>query len=49
MKGEPAIGSNLTPEERARLRSFEGVMPKTTDWRKLSGARPEQSGDVAAE
>jgi hypothetical protein len=49
MNGEPAIGSNLTPEERMRLRSFEGVMPKSTDWRQLSGAHGDSSGEVAAE
>jgi phthalate 4,5-dioxygenase oxygenase subunit len=53
MKGEPAIGSTLTPENRMRLRSFEGVMPKSTDWRQLSGAYGDaasgQTGDVAAE
>ncbi|MFM2444117.1 MAG: hypothetical protein RJB09_1303 [Pseudomonadota bacterium] len=53
MKGEPAIGSTLTAENRMRLRSFEGVMPKSTDWRQLSGAYGDgtsaQTGDVAAE
>jgi phthalate 4,5-dioxygenase oxygenase subunit len=41
MKGEPAIGSQMSAGDRAQLRSFEGVMPKSTDWRKLSGAHPE--------
>jgi phthalate 4,5-dioxygenase oxygenase subunit len=53
MKGEPAIGSTLTQDERMRLRSFEGVMPKSTDWRQLSGTYGDgtsaQTGDVAAE
>jgi phthalate 4,5-dioxygenase oxygenase subunit len=50
--GEPAIGTRMTAAERARLRSYEGVVPKTTDWRTLSGAHGEpDSGkqEVAAE
>jgi phthalate 4,5-dioxygenase oxygenase subunit len=50
MEGAPAIGTQMTAAERARLRSYEGIVPKTTDWRTLSGAHPEgDSPDVAAE
>ncbi|MDB5594628.1 MAG: MarR family transcriptional regulator [Hyphomicrobiales bacterium] len=52
MEGAPAIGTQMTAAERARLRSYEGIVPKTTDWRTLSGAHPAPEGDrseVAAE
>ena len=39
MKGGAAIGADLKGEKRAKLASFEGVMPKETDWRTLSGAK----------
>jgi phthalate 4,5-dioxygenase len=33
--GAPAIGSREAPGSRARLASFEGIVPKGTDWRTL--------------
>ena len=38
--GEPAIGAGRSPTPQASLRSFEGIVPKATDWRSL-GAMPE--------
>ncbi|MDO9442446.1 MAG: Rieske 2Fe-2S domain-containing protein [Beijerinckiaceae bacterium] len=51
IQGEPAIGTTIGASARARLRSFEGVVPKTTDWRNLSGAHgePDENQGVAAE
>ncbi len=45
--GRPAIGAAQPLGEKARLRSFEGIVPKETDWRTLGGA-PEASA-LAAE
>jgi phthalate 4,5-dioxygenase oxygenase subunit len=41
LAGEAALGT--TPQTRASQRSFEGVVPKTTDWRTLG-----ESGDAPA-
>jgi phthalate 4,5-dioxygenase oxygenase subunit len=38
--GGPAIGTGRNRMPHASLRSFEGIVPKTTDWRTL-GAIPE--------
>jgi phthalate 4,5-dioxygenase oxygenase subunit len=38
--GGPAIGTGRNRKPHASLRSFEGIVPKTTDWRTL-GAIPE--------
>jgi phthalate 4,5-dioxygenase oxygenase subunit len=38
--GEPAIGAGRGRTPHATLRSFEGIVPKTTDWRML-GAFPQ--------
>ena len=45
--GSPAIGTAQPRGEKARLRSFEGIVPKETDWRTL-GVAPEESA-LAAE
>jgi len=34
-KGEPAIGTGAARIPHARLRAFEGIVPKATDWRTL--------------
>ncbi len=39
MDGAPAPAENLSPDERASIRAFEGIVTKQTDWRDLSGAR----------
>ena len=39
--GGPAIGTTSPRVPLAKLQSFEGVVPKTSDWRKL-GATPEE-------
>jgi phthalate 4,5-dioxygenase len=33
--GGPAIGASEPPLSKAELRSFEGIVPKGTDWRAL--------------
>jgi phthalate 4,5-dioxygenase oxygenase subunit len=38
--GGPALGTGRNRKPHASLRSFEGIVPKTTDWRTL-GAIPE--------
>jgi phthalate 4,5-dioxygenase oxygenase subunit len=40
--GEPAIGSGV---DRSGLRSFEGIVPKGTDWRALGTAREPQAAE----
>ncbi|MCH8858854.1 MAG: Rieske 2Fe-2S domain-containing protein [Proteobacteria bacterium] len=50
--GEPAIGTTEPRTAHASLRSFEGIVPKSADWRALSGpqenrARERQQGSVA--
>ena len=39
--GEPAIGTAQPRVPLAKLRSFEGIVPKATDWRGLAVA-PEE-------
>jgi len=39
--GGPAIGASGPRPAKAELRSFEGIVPKGTDWRAL-GAAPAQ-------
>ena len=39
--GKPAIGTVQPRVARAKLRSFEGIVPKGTDWRTLNVA-PEE-------
>ena len=39
--GAPAIGTTLPRVPRAKLRSYEGIVPKATDWRTLAVA-PEE-------
>jgi phthalate 4,5-dioxygenase oxygenase subunit len=41
--GAPAIGTREAPGSRTRLASFEGIVPKNTDWRTLG------TGPIAAE
>jgi len=36
--GEPAIGTTEPRVAAAKLRSFEGIVAKSTDWRGLDGA-----------
>jgi phthalate 4,5-dioxygenase oxygenase subunit len=43
--GEPAIGTSPGRVPLAKLRSFEGVVPKTADWRAVGGAE----GNVSLE
>ncbi|QWW72382.1 Rieske 2Fe-2S domain-containing protein [Rhizobium sp. WYJ-E13] len=38
LEGKPAIGTQASRGPRPGLRSFEGVIPKTTDWRDLGKA-----------
>lgn len=48
--GEPAIGS--APEIRSRqasLRSFEGMLPKGSDWRHLDTAQAQRAQAIAVE
>ena len=50
--GEPAIGTTEPRTTHASLRSFEGIVPKSADWRALSGpqenrVRERQQGGVA--
>ena len=39
--GEPAIGTGEGSIPHAKLRSFEGVVPKTTNWRELGASEEE--------
>ena len=36
--GEPAIGTGPGAMPHVALRSFEGIVPKTTDWKTLGAA-----------
>ena len=36
--GEPAIGTGPLQVPQAQLRSFEGIVPKSTDWKTLGTA-----------
>jgi phthalate 4,5-dioxygenase len=42
--GGPAIGTTEPRVPQAKLRSFEGVVPKTIDWRSLAVSPEEQAG-----
>ena len=46
--GEPALGTQGPRGPRADKRSFEGVIPKATDWRTLGGAASEAEDTLAA-
>lgn len=46
--GEPAIGTVVPRVPHAALSSFEGVVPKSTDWRTLGTPEREQSPASAA-
>ena len=45
--GGPAIGTTRPHVPLSKLRSFEGIVPKTSDWRKLGATEEELS--IAAE
>lgn len=45
-EGAPAIGTGPSRIPHAKLASFEGVVPKTTDWRTLGV--PQEEGEVLA-
>jgi phthalate 4,5-dioxygenase oxygenase subunit len=38
--GAPAIGTSAPRPRYAELASFEGVVPKSTDWRTLGMSKP---------
>jgi phthalate 4,5-dioxygenase oxygenase subunit len=40
-RGDPAIGLGATRIPHAKLRSFEGIVPKSTDWQTLGVAEEE--------
>jgi phthalate 4,5-dioxygenase len=41
--GDPAIGTTEPRVPRAKLRSFEGIVPKNTDWRTLNVSEEERA------
>src|ERR1700681_2729149 len=41
--GDPAIGTTQPRVPRAKLRSFEGIVPKNTDWRTLNVSEEERA------
>jgi phthalate 4,5-dioxygenase oxygenase subunit len=43
--GSPAIGTREAPGTRARLSSFEGIVPKGTDWRTLGDWKEERAAE----
>jgi phthalate 4,5-dioxygenase oxygenase subunit len=45
--GGPAIGTGPDRIPHVKLRSFEGIVPKTADWKTL-GASPDEHGPRAA-
>jgi phthalate 4,5-dioxygenase oxygenase subunit len=47
--GEPAIGTTSPHVPLAKIRSFEGIVPKTTNWRTLAASEEELAmlGDAA--
>jgi phthalate 4,5-dioxygenase oxygenase subunit len=49
-RGEPAIGTAAPRIPHARLRAYEGIVPKATDWRTLGACEEEiaQLGAAAA-
>jgi phthalate 4,5-dioxygenase len=46
--GKPAIGTTAPRVPKAKLRSFEGIVPKGTDWRTLGVASEEAALAAAA-
>ena len=48
--GKPAIGTTGARIAHAKLRSFEGIVPKSTDWRTLTGipGNPQEEKHEAA-
>jgi phthalate 4,5-dioxygenase oxygenase subunit len=47
--GKPAIGIAEPRTAAAKLRSFEGIVPKSTDWRTLDGAPAQASAGAATQ
>jgi phthalate 4,5-dioxygenase oxygenase subunit len=49
-EGKPAIGTIEPRIPHAKLRSFEGIVPKSTDWRTLTGipGNPQEEKHEAA-
>ena len=45
--GKPAIGATEPHVKHARLRSFEGIVAKGTDWRTLNASPEERSQSPA--
>ncbi len=43
--GKPAIGTAAPQVAHASLRSFEGIVPKSTDWRTLDNPREERAAE----
>ena len=46
-EGKPAIGTSEPRLPQAKLRSYEGVVPKSTDWRLLSASDEELAASLA--
>jgi phthalate 4,5-dioxygenase oxygenase subunit len=40
--GGPALGTKERKTPFARISSYEGIVPKTTNWRTMSVAEPEK-------
>src|SRR6185436_12607952 len=43
--GKPAIGTTEPRVAHVKLRSFEGIVPKSTDWRTLTGIPPADTAE----
>ena len=43
-RGEPAIGTMAPHMPLAQIRSFEGIVPKSVDWRTLGAQQRAQEG-----
>ena len=46
--GQPAIGTGPARAPHATLRSFEGIVPKGTDWRTLGTQPPGRTAEARA-
>jgi phthalate 4,5-dioxygenase oxygenase subunit len=47
LEGKPAIGTTEPRIPHSKLRSYEGVVPKSTDWRVLAAAEEEVAASLA--
>jgi phthalate 4,5-dioxygenase oxygenase subunit len=47
--GGPVLGTNEPRIPHAQIASFEGVVPKSVDWRTLGGSAPRAPQMTAAE